>query len=60
MESFEYVIVDAGSTARVLANRRAARGDSKVLLREAGGPDDALAIHVPTAVHSMFGSATTP
>jgi choline dehydrogenase len=57
MESFDCVIVAAGSAGCVLANRLTAGGDFKVLLLEAGGPDDALAVHVPAAVHSISGTA---
>jgi choline dehydrogenase len=56
MESFDYVIVGAGSAGCVLANRLTESGDVSVLLLEAGGPDSALEIRIPAAVHSMFGS----
>lgn len=56
MESFDYVVVGAGSAGCVLANRLTARPDIRVLMLEAGGPDDAAEIRIPAAVHSMFGT----
>ena len=57
MESFDYVIVGAGSAGCVLANRLTASGEVTVLLLEAGGPDNAPAMQIPAAVHSMLGTA---
>ena len=42
MNSFDYVIVGAGSAGCVLADRLSARGDATVLLLEAGGDDDSV------------------
>ncbi|OBF20781.1 choline dehydrogenase [Mycobacterium kubicae] len=56
MESFDHNIVGAGTAGCVLANRLTEGGDVTVLLIEAGGPDNAPEIHIPAAVHSMFGS----
>ncbi|MEN3352082.1 MAG: choline dehydrogenase [Betaproteobacteria bacterium] len=48
--AFDYVIVGAGSSGCVLANRLSADGRNQVLLIEAGGRDNHLNIHVPMFV----------
>jgi choline dehydrogenase-like flavoprotein len=45
--AFDYVIVGAGSSGCVLANRLSANGCNQVLLVEAGGRDNHLNIHAP-------------
>ena len=49
-ESFDYVIVGAGSAGCVLADRLSADGRNSVLLLEYGGSDRSLWIQMPTAL----------
>ena len=54
METFDYVIVGAGSAGCVLANRLTADGITSVCLLEAGPPDWMPWIHIPAGFIKTF------
>ncbi|MGH1422910.1 MAG: GMC family oxidoreductase N-terminal domain-containing protein, partial [Hyphomonas sp.] len=54
MESFDFVIVGAGSAGCVLANRLSADGKTTVCLIEAGKKDDALLVRMPAGVGTLI------
>lgn len=53
-ESWDYVIVGAGSAGCVLANRLSRDGTTRVLLVEAGPPDRNPWIHVPGGIFKLI------
>jgi len=57
-QSYDYIIVGAGSAGCVLANRLSASGDYSVLLLEAGGSDRNILIEMPTALSYPMASKT--
>jgi len=58
-ETFDYVIVGAGSAGCVLANRLTQDRDVNVLLLEAGGKDDYHWIHIPVGYLYCIGNPRT-
>ncbi|GBF03977.1 GMC oxidoreductase [Deinococcus aerius] len=54
-ETFDYVVVGAGSGGCVVAARLSGAG-ARVLLLEAGGPDEMREIHIPAAFPKLFRS----
>lgn len=54
--TFDYIIVGAGSTGCVIAHRLSANRSIRVLLLEAGGPDTNPNIHTINTVVSLWGT----
>jgi choline dehydrogenase-like flavoprotein len=55
-ESFDYIVVGAGSAGCVLANRLSADPRRRVLVLEAGGKDDWIWFHIPVGYLFSIGN----
>ncbi|MDP1630815.1 MAG: GMC family oxidoreductase N-terminal domain-containing protein [Caulobacter sp.] len=55
-DSFDYIIVGAGSAGCVLANRLSADPRNRVLVLEAGGQDDWIWFHIPVGYLFSIGN----
>ena len=59
MDQFDYIVVGAGTAGCLLANRLSADPAIRVLLLEAGGPDNYIWIHIPVGYLYCIGNPRT-
>lgn len=55
-DSFDYIVIGAGSAGCVVANRLSADPSVRVCLVEGGGSDDSLRVRVPAGILSLYGN----
>ena len=55
MESFDYIIIGAGSAGCVIANRLSADPARRILLIENGGSERDIRVRVPAGILAMYG-----
>lgn len=59
LDTYDYLIVGAGPAGCLLANRLSADPANRVLLLEAGGPDNYPWIHIPVGYLYCIGNPRT-
>ena len=59
MDSYDYVIVGAGSAGCVLANKLGEDKGHRILILEAGPMDSNLMIHIPAGVYKAYRNPKT-